>query len=310
MLVTVTLNPAVDKNCKIDNFKPGEVNRISEHSESAAGKGINASKAAVILGEKSIALGFIAGTNGKFIENSLIKNNIKCDFIEVNGNVRTNMTILDKHNNMVTEITEPGFNITENDIKKLEERIYQYAKLSPYILFAGSIPAGCPDDIYARLIETARNAGTIPILDASGSALIKGVNAKPFMIKPNQDEIKQLLNIEIENNGQLIDSAVKLYNSGIKLVIVSLGKKGALCVSKEGVYIADSPYVPVINTVGCGDTMVACFLIGLIHKWDMKKTLSLAIAASSANCMTEYPAYFKLSDVNNILEKVQVKQIK
>ena len=211
---------------------------------------------------------------------------------------------------MVTEITEPGFNITENDIKKLEERIYQYAKLSPYILFAGSIPAGCPDDIYARLIETARNAGTIPILDASGSALIKGVNAKPFMIKPNQDEIKQLLNIEIENNGQLIDSAVKLYNSGIKLVIVSLGKKGALCVSKEGVYIADSPYVPVINTVGCGDTMVACFMIGLIHKWDMKKTLSLAIAASSANCMTEYPAYFKLSDVNNILEKVQVKQIK
>ena len=309
MLVTVTLNVALDKQYVIDNLVPGEVMRVLDCESTAGGKGINAAKVIKLTGEETAAMGFIGGCSGAFIRNSMIQKGVIDFFTEVDGETRTCINVLEASTGRSTEFLETGVTISQ---KKLDEFIANYTKVvsnCEIVTLCGSVPTGIDVTIYPRLIEIAKKAGKRVILDSSGAHLKAGIDACPTVVKPNKDEIKTILGVDIYTKEDVIKSAKELHKRGIAIVIVSLGKEGAIVVSDEGVYQGTTPEVKVVNTVGCGDSMVGAFAVGLARNMPLTETFKLALAISTGNAMTKETGFFRQEDVDMLLEKVQVVKI-
>ena len=190
MIVTVTMNPAIDKTVDIESLERGGLNRISHVELDAGGKGINVSKTISALGGKSIATGFIAGNSGKVIQGVMNDWNIENDFIEVSGETRTNTNVLEKSGEL-TELNEPGPVVEEKDVKALLDKLDGYAKEDTLFVLAGSIPRGVEKDIYRQIIELVHKKGAKVLLDADGELFTKALEAGPDIIKPNRVELEQ-----------------------------------------------------------------------------------------------------------------------
>ncbi len=306
MILTVTLNAAIDKRYVVDDFKVNEVNRVLECDYQPGGKGINVSKAATIAGANVTATGFIAGYAGGYIENELKKRDIKTDFINVLGESRSCINIYDSTNKTQTEFLEPGVLITKEDEKLLLEKFEDLVQKHHIVTMSGSAPSGTSDDIYSELIAIAKKHKKKVILDTSGQRLIDGIKANPSLIKPNIDEIQMLAGRQIKNQEDLIEIGKKIQGNGIEIVVISLGKDGSIIVSDEGIYKASPPKIEAVNTVGCGDTMIAGFAIGLKDNLTLLDTIKLATAISAASALKAETGYFVKEDMEDILDKVKV----
>ena len=186
MIVTVTMNPAIDKTVDIDQLECGGLNRIKHVELDAGGKGINVSKTIHELGGNSIATGFIAGNTGKVIQNVMEEWQIQNDFIEVSGETRTNTKVFEKSGEL-TELNEPGPVVSEADIQALLEKLDGYAAEGTLFVLAGSVPSGVEKDIYGKIIERVHRKGAKVLLDADGELFAKALEAKPDIIKPNRE---------------------------------------------------------------------------------------------------------------------------
>ncbi len=300
MITTVTLNVAVDKLYLVDRFQPGEVTRVKECNATAGGKGLNVARVASILGEKVLATGFIGGHSGQYVEEMLQSDGIRSDFIHVNGESRTCINIIDQ-NGKSTELLEPGVTVTEENKSDFQSKFRQVIRDSNVVVFSGSVPNGCGSEFYAELIRLAKENGQQVILDTSGENLRQGIKACPTMIKPNKDEIKALLGVDINSKESVIAAAKTLYEGGIPYVVVSMGKHGAIVVCNEGVFEGNPPDVKVVNTVGCGDSMVAAFAVSLARGYAMETALQFALAVSSANAMCKQTGFLYPSDLQKIM---------
>ena len=309
MITTVTLNVSVDKAYKIKGcVESGKVIRVLECNNTAGGKGLNVSRVISLCKEDVLATGFVGGHCGALVEELLKKDNIKNQFTHVKSETRNCINILDE-NNISTEFLEKGSPISEDDINKF---IYDFDKIidnSNIITISGSVPQEVPTDIYATLIKMIKAKNKKVILDTSGDLLKEGIKALPTMIKPNSEEIENLLGVSINNREEVINSAIKLYKSGIELVVVSLGKDGALLVCKEGVYHGKPPKIKVVNTVGCGDSMVAAFAVAMERGYSNIDSLRYAISISAANAMTFSTGSFNYKDADNIFENTTIEKI-
>ena len=185
MIITVTLNPALDKTIEIDEFKIGSVNRIVSTRVDAGGKGINVSKVIKELQQESLALGFLGGSSGNHIKSYLDDLNINNDFILVKGETRTNIKIIDRVNNKHTDINENGPSLVLEDITRIKEKIMKYCKQDSLVVLSGSVPSEVQGDIYSEIIKDIKSKGGKVILDADGELLIAGIKAGPYMVKPN-----------------------------------------------------------------------------------------------------------------------------
>lgn len=170
------------------------------------------------------------------------------------------------------------------------------------------MPAGTPADYYAKLVRYAKEQNKKVIVDTSGEALHHSLAAKPTMIKPNIDEMEQLLQMEIHSREELIDAGMRLHKMGIAVVAISMGKDGVLVVSGDGIYHGTTPDIKVINTVGCGDSMVAGFAVGFSRGLPLKQTIRLAVAVSTANALCMETGYYIDSDLNTLFPQVTVQQ--
>ena len=309
MITTVTLNVSVDKAYKIKGcVEAGKVIRVLECNNTAGGKGLNVSRVISLCKEDVLATGFVGGHCGALAEELLKKDNIKNQFTRVKSETRNCINILDD-NNISTEFLEKGSPISEDDINKF---IYDFNEIidnSNIITISGSVPQGVPTDTYATLIKMIKAKNKKVILDASGDLLKEGIKALPTMIKPNSEEMENLLGVSINNREEVINSAVKLYKSGIELVVVSLGKDGALLVCKEGVYHGKPPKIKVVNTVGCGDSMVAAFAVAMERGYSNIDSLRYAISISAANAMTFSTGSFNYKDADNIFKNITIEKI-
>lgn len=286
MIITVTMNPAIDKTVEIDSLVEGGLNRIKKVEYDAGGKGINVSKTIRELGGHSIATGFLGGNNGKTIASVLKDKGIDSDFIWVDGETRTNTKVFEE-NGALTELNEPGPVITEEQIRALMEKLLGYAGIDTLFVLSGSIPAGVPKDTYARIIREVHKKGSKVLLDADGELFRLGVEAAPDMIKPNRVELEEYAGMDYRASGEeLLKIAEKFREKGIGTIAVSMGKSGAMFLLEDTAAKCPALNVKAHSTVGAGDAMVA----GLAYAWDEKlpadEKIRLCIAVSAGAVTT------------------------
>ena len=305
MITTVTLNVSIDKAYKIKGYvESGKVIRVLECNNTAGGKGLNVSRVISLCGEEVLATGFVGGHCGALAE-ELLEND---QFTHVESETRSCINILDE-NNISTEFLEKGSFISEDEVNKFLNDFNKIIDNSDIITISGSVPQGVPIDIYSTLIKMVKDKNKKVILDASGDLLKEGIKALPTMIKPNSEEMENLLGVGINNREEVINSAIKLYESGIELVVVSLGKDGALLVCKDGVYHGKPPKIKVVNTVGCGDSMVAAFAVAMERGYSNVDSLKYAVSISAANAMTFSTGSFNSEDADNIFKNIIIEKI-
>lgn len=307
MIVTITMNPAIDKTIEIDELKIGDLNRIKKVEIDAGGKGINVSKTIFELGGESLATGFLAGNAGKTIENVLNSTGIKTDFIWVEGETRTNTKVFESSGTL-TELNEAGVVIPREKLEELKEKIRALAGKDTLFVLAGSIPAGVDKNIYTEFINIAHEKGATVLLDADGDVFRNAVEAVPDIIKPNDHELAEYFGIDkLMGADETIEAAAKFVEKGISTVAVTLGKDGAILV--KGDYKVKSEAVPVKkhSTVGAGDAFVA----GLAYAWDKKMSdedtmkLCMAVSAGAVSTIGTKPPTREL--VEELIKKVELK---
>ena len=309
MIITVTLNPAIDKTIEIDEFKIGSVNRIVSTRIDAGGKGINVSKVIKELQHKSLALGFLGGNSGNQIKDYLDDLNINNEFLSVKGETRTNLKIFDKINNTHTDINENGPSLEEKDITNIKEKIMEHCTEKSLVILSGSVPSGTSSAVYGEIIKEIKNKGGKVILDAEGDLLLQGIKAGPYMVKPNIDELEKAFGMNIDNEDKVIKIAKKILEYGVKYVVISLGSEGSIFISREKVAKVNGLKVDVKSTVGAGDSMVAAMAVAAQNGYSFEEAIKLACATSTANVMTEGTQTGRFEDIEKLKNQIIIKYI-
>lgn len=304
MIYTVTLNPALDKTVEIPDFKLGCVNRITAMRTDPGGKGINVSKVIAKLGGNSIALGILGGNTGGAIADRLDQMGLNCDFLFAQGETRTNLKVVDPIGHTNTDINEPGFEVTEALLDTLLHRLTQKVNPGDIVVLSGSLPKGAPRDTYRKWVACCKEAGAKVFLDADGEPLRKGLKAKPYLLKPNNDELSRLVGKDLLSIGDLAHAAKKLQEDGIEKVIVSLGSQGALYVTRDTAIHAEGLKVPVGSTVGAGDSVVAALAVAEDRGLSLEDAVILSTATGAANVMCSGTQAAELSTVQSLMPKV------
>lgn len=285
-VVTVTLNPAIDKTIEISGFKIGKLNKVESVRSDIGGKGINVSKVLYALGTDSTAVGFVAGATGKSICQGLDAMGIRHDMVEVSGDTRTNLKIFDRSLKEITEVNEPGPQVSEQDLMDLAYKIDRMASREHLFVFSGSMPKGLDTDAYVGLIGIAKEKGARVFLDADGMAFKSGVEAIPHMIKPNREELERYFNQSIETDAEILKAMDHFIEKGIQHVFVTMGSSGAYYGSRESYYKIEPLKVEAHSSVGAGDAFVG----GVCHAFasqiesgqpDVEQMLRWAVATSA-----------------------------
>lgn len=308
MITTITLNAAIDKQYMIHKLKTGTVMRALKVKNTPGGKGINVSKVARLLGEEVTAAGFIGGANGNFIESSIEKLGIRSKMTRISGESRCCLAIIDEDLTQ-TEILEPGPVVKKEEFEGFIKTYGEIIKNSDIICASGSAPRGVPKDIYNTLITIANKENKKFILDSSGHYLSLGIEALPYFIKPNKDELQIFTGQAVENEIDIIEQVRKLNKRGIKFVVVSLGSLGSITGAYNKIYKVNLPTVKSINPVGSGDSMIAGFAVGLTRNYSIEKLLAFASACGSANAMEQITGFINMENVNKIMKEIKIQRI-
>lgn len=309
MITTVTMNTSIDKAYFMDHeVQNGTVMRVSRCRNSAGGKGLNVARAVKLCGEKVQATGLAGGFNGKYLESLLEKDEVQYQFLHIAGETRCCINILDECYGS-TEYLEPGCEVAAEEEDRFLQRFPEIIQKSKIITISGSVPRGISKNIYAKMISKAKEMEKKVILDTSGELLKEGIKAKPTVVKPNQDEIELLYEVEIHTIEDVIKYARKIYEQGIPYVVISLGGEGALMVCEEGVFQGKPPKLEVVNNVGCGDSMVGGLAVALERNYTSQEALKFAVAVASANALSPNTGDFKPEICEKILSEVTVKRL-
>lgn len=304
MIYTVTLNPALDKTVEIDRFAVDTVNRITKLRTDPGGKGINVSKVVAKLGGTSKALGILGGNTGRAIAEGLERLGLNCSFLYAEGETRTNLKIIDPVNHTNTDINEPGVQVNENILNSLLHHLTWMIKPGDIVVLSGSLPAGAPHDTYRTWVACCKDAGAKVFLDADGALLADGLKAVPYLVKPNNDELSRLMGRELTTTEELADAARGLLASGVEKVIVSMGGRGALYVTRDAVLYAEGLKVPVGSTVGAGDSVVAALAVAEDKGMTLEEAVRLSTATGAANVMCSGTQAAEYSVIEELMPKV------
>ncbi|WP_431811432.1 1-phosphofructokinase [Lysinibacillus sp. FW12] len=309
MITTLTLNAAIDKVHEVNSLMVGQTNRVLQKSQQGGGKGVNVARVIVALGGEVTIGGFVGGLNGSKITELLQDENLQTEFIQIEEENRICLTIINQQTKEMTELLEVGPTIQEHEWQKMLNWVVKQAEHATYFVLSGSLPKGVQKKAYATIIHLLKEKGIRVALDTSGDALRQGVKALPFIIKPNEDEITQLIGKSVLTQEDLVQAGIKLQKLGIEHVCFSLGEQGALFVNSLGIYKVNAPQIHVENTVGSGDA----FLGGLIYKLslgaDHTEAYKWAVACGSANAENKEIARVQREAVERLLDEIQITKI-
>ncbi len=306
MITTLTLNPAIDKTLILENLVVNGINRVKHVNIEAGGKGINASKVIKALGHDTIAVGILGGSTGDKIMSMLCDKGIFYDFVKIKENSRINTKIVDIVNNTCTDINENGPFIKKQTLDELMIKIKYHAKESEIFIISGNAHESIPSNIYKDIIENIKN-DTKVILDSSGNLLKEGIKAKPWMIKPNIDELKELIHKEISTLDELIFWSKEIVKAGITYVCVSLGKDGLLMVSEDKICLATPPEVISKSTVGAGDSVVGSLAVSFTTREDFIEATRKACAIGTAAVTLEGTGVPEKEIIDNFYKLIKIK---
>ena len=286
MIYTVTFNPAIDYVVRLDReLKVGDVNRARGEDCVLGGKGINVSGVLAELGCESVALGFVAGETGAWLERGLAAQGLKTDFVHLeHGMTRINVKIKAEKE---TELNGAGPDIPEGAMQALETKLDRLQK-DDILILAGSIPASLAQTTYERLLARLEGRGVRAVVDATRDLLVNVLRYRPFLIKPNNHELSEIVGIKLTNDNEVVTAAKMLQEKGARNVLVSMAGDGALLLDEHGgVHRIGCPKGTVVNSVGAGDSMVAGFVAGYQQSGGNYDTaLRLGTACGSATAFS------------------------
>lgn len=309
MILTVTMNASIDKRYVLKDAQEGEVNRVLSCENYPGGKGLNVSKAAARAGADVTATGLIGGHAGDFIAQSIEDYKVVPDFHRLDAESRSCINIWDEDKRVQTEYLEPGFTVNEKDYEEYLKKFRELVEKADVVAMSGSLPKGLGADAYAEMIDIVKAAGKKVILDTSGATLEEAVKAGPNLIKPNIDEIRMLTGSRCDEKQEIIDAAKKLHEDGVEYVAVSLGGDGSLLVCEDGIFQAKVPKIDAVNTVGCGDSMIAGFAMGFEDHMSPEENLKRASAIATAVAMSEETGLFNPEDFDDVYPKIEIERL-
>lgn len=290
MIYTITFNPALDYVIKAQDFKAGKINKSQKEYIYPGGKGINVSIVLKMLGQETTAMGFISGFVGKEIEKLVQRYDVQTDFIKIeNNNSRINVKILGE--SQETAINAKGPYIEQEYIELLYKKLERIEN-EDILVLSGSVPNGVENNIYEMICEKLKNKKVKIVVDSTGDLLINTLKYKPYLIKPNQQELEEIFKIKISSQDEALKYAKELQKKGAQNVIVSMGSDGAVLLDENGYSYKFNALSTenAINTVGAGDSMVAGFLAGQIMFDNYEEALQMGVAAATATTNTIFLA--------------------
>jgi len=309
MILTITLNPCIDKSSKVDTIKPESKLRCREVVNEPGGGGINVSKALQKLGTDSVALFPAGGHNGNMLCSLLKAQGILFHAVNTEVETRENWIMLETSSNNQYRFTFPGREVKEETIKTLIDHIRSFAPA--FVIASGSLPPGLPDYFYGLIVKNASSVGAKCIVDTSGSALqaLKGKHA--YLIKPNIGELCKMLNVEWLNKEEVPDAAQQAIRDGFsEIIVVSMGADGAWLVSSEKKYFVQAPVVEKKSTVGAGDSMVAGITNMLQKQQPLRDAIRFGVACGSAATMNEGTQLFNMTDAEELYNRISQQEYK
>lgn len=310
-ILTLTLNPSVDISYPLNHLELDTVNRVSTTRKTAGGKGLNVARVIAQLGQKVAGSGFLGGDLGNFIAKKLSGDNIENWFMQISGETRNCIAILHDDGKQ-TEILESGPEITATEADDFLDHLEKYLDQIDLMTISGSLPKGLPTDFYSKLIELADRHSVQTLLDSSGEPLLKSLTSlhRPYLIKPNQDEIAQIAGQKIDDLDQL--KKILLENpllSSIPWVVVSLGKDGAMAKAGMDLFYAKIPKINAVNPVGSGDSTVAGLAYALNKKADVEDVLKTAMTTGILNTLNAKTGCIDASLFENYYSQIVIEKI-
>ena len=310
MILSVTPNPCVDKTVSLASLKVGEKNLCDASTTVAGGKGNNVARAVKALGERSASVVLVGGAAGKHVVEMITREDlVTCHPVWIEGQTRTITTVLESSGHRQTPLFEPGPKVDPAERELFVAMVVSQLANASVLTLNGTVPDPLMQDVYARIITRAREAGVAVILDTHGPELELGLMAEPYMVKPNEKEAAELVGFPLDNESARWRAVDHFHDRGVRLVVLSLGPEGVLASDgKERIHVTP-PAIEEVNAVGSGDSLVAGIAIGIKHGWSLEQTISWGVSAGTANAMSWDIGHFTRSEVEAVAEKVVVRHV-
>jgi 1-phosphofructokinase family hexose kinase len=306
MILCLGTTPALARTMIFDEVIADDVNRATSILESASGKSINAAKVARLLGEEVVATGFLGGDGGRFIRAQLDQFGIKHKFVDVRQRTRTCITVIDEQNGQSTELIEEPEPIDPAAWDQLRRTYKELVATARIVILSGSLPPGGPIEFYAECVSIAHGAKARSIVDARGEVMAQAIFAKPYLIKPNEDELAETTGVPIDSDGTLREAVREVLQAGATWCLVTRGGEPAIVASEEGSCQITPPGVQVVSPIGSGDALAAGVAVGLLRNMSVPDAAKLGVACGSANAKNPLAGFIKVDDVYDLHPQVQL----
>jgi len=306
LILTLTINPAIDHTVAADRLVFEDRAYILSSSDSAGGRGINAARVIHSFGGKTLAILTSGGQSGARLEALVRAEGFPVEIAPIRNEIRTNLTITDKQG-LTVKLNEAGPALDKRELERLEKITVRQLDNTNWLMLCGSIPPGVPSDFYARLIETARKKKVRTVLDTDGDALQHGIEAKPTVLHANQQEAERLLDAALLTRAHFVDAAQRLHGMGAGSVVLSLGSRGAVGADGKGMLEALPPRVDAVCPIGAGDALAAAFTWAMSNRSTFEDAVRWGVAAGTASAKLPGVSFASLQETEQVYKLVQVR---
>jgi 1-phosphofructokinase family hexose kinase len=308
LILTLTVNPAIDQNVTVDRLVFEDRAYILSSRESAGGRGINAASVVHAFGGKTAAIAPSGGKNGARFEQLLNGCGFPIHVVRIKNEVRTNLTITDK-TGLTVKLNELGPPMTKLELDRLERMVRDKLEEASWLMLCGSLPPGVSPGFYSKLVAMARQRKVRTLLDTDGDALREGTEAGPTVVAPNQQEAERLLNRVLITRHHFIEAADRIRHMGPELVILSLGTRGAIGARQGQMLEVIPPRIEAVCPIGAGDALVAAFAWSMNQRDDFVEALRWGVAAGSASARLPGVTFASLAEAKEVYDRVEIRAV-
>ena len=307
MIVTLTVNPAIDRTISVDRLAFEDRAYVNSSRESAGGRGINASRVIQSFGGQTLAVLISGGDTGKRLEEHLAGCGYPIAVVPIQNDIRTNLTITDKQG-LTVNLNEAGPTVNKSELAHVERVVRQSLRKASWLMVCGSLPPGAPASFYARLIAMAREKKVKTLLDADGDALREGLDARPTVVAPNQQEAERLLGRTLLTRAHFLEAAFQIRAMGAESVLLSVGSRGAVGAFADGLLEALPPRIDALCPIGSGDALAAAYTWSASRNASPAEALRWGVAAGTASARLPGMNFASLHQTEEIYRQVEVRR--
>jgi len=308
LIVTLTINPAIDRIFSVDRLAFEDRSYINSIRESAGGRGINASRVIQSFGGDTHAVLISGGDSGKRLEEHLAGCGYPTTLVPIQEDIRTNLTITDKHG-LTVNLNETGPTLTKSEVARVERAVRESLDHAAWLLMCGSVPPGVPSSFYGKLIAMARKKKVKTLLHADRDALREGIEERPTVVMPNQQEAERLLGRTLLTRSHFLEAATQMRSMGAESVVLSLGSRGAIGAYADGLLEALPPRVDAISPIGAGDALTAAYAWKCTRKKNAAEALRWGVAAGTASARLPGMEFATLSQTEEVYRHVEIRRV-